>query len=45
MGKNLLFRYTKPTKMKGFQEKTAYLTENVCYVSSVWSMGLCMAVL
>ena len=35
MGKNLLFRYTKPTKMKGFQEKTAYLTENACYVSSV----------
>ena len=29
MGKNVLFPYTKPTKMKGFQEKTAYLRENV----------------
>ena len=26
-------------------KKTAYLTENVCYVSPVWSTGRCMAVL
>ena len=31
--------------MKGFQQKTAYLTQNVCYVSLVGSTGRFTAVL
>ena len=40
MGKSLSFLYMKPTKMKGFQEKTALIP-----YSLLWCTGLCMAVL
>ena len=45
MGKKTIVSVTY--EMKGFQfkKKTAYLTQNVFYVSPVWSTGRFMAVL
>ena len=45
MGKTPIVSVTYENERISIKKKTGYLTSNVCYVSTVWSMGRFMAVL
>ena len=45
MGKTPIVSVTYENERISIKKRTGYLTSNVCYVSTVWSMGRFMAVL